>query len=458
MRQCFVSGVRAVLASLLLVGCPPLEVDPPSPIEPGPGSPDAGADMPDAPVAGDMPDAPMNPDFQPDGPPTIGDIDAPVLPPPPPPIDAPPAPPPGTVNYGPAEGLAGPILDVSTDDAHNVWAINANTLYLLTPGAPTFVGFNNSNGLHVENFTDVNGNPAMTTLTAVAGAGANELYLGYFGYEGSSDPFTDTPEQKALGNGDHIHYDPATGQLSVLRYQFKCIVEVSRCWEDRSVRRIIVGHSGVGVGHAFFGFNHGTTHVFNDVLGDHVHPEVVWHNPDGSTVTRYGECWALALNDDGTLWIGNRYGFGLMNWNPDPIAWVSAKFKLAYTTYTPDHSLDVSAGYSEDNRGAAVTADGSVWFASDSRGLASWNPTTKISTLRQWAGSSAVPQNLVDVVADTDGTIWLVTVSHQLLHLDPATGAVTATDITDAQRMYLDKTVSPRALYVARTTGITVFH
>src|SRR5262249_51058828 len=136
----------------------------------------------------------------------------------------------------------------------------------------------------------------------------------------------------------------------------------------------------------------------------------------------------------------------------------TAKFKIAFTSYSTDHSLDVPAGYAEDNRGAAVSADGTVWLASDNRGLASWNPSTRISTLRQWAGSSDVPQNLVDVAADTDGTIRLIPTTPQLLHLDPSSGTVAASDITDAQRMYLDKSVNPRALYVARTSGLTVFH
>src|SRR5262249_34879004 len=134
------------------------------------------------------------------------------------------------------------------------------------------------------------------------------------------------------------------------------------CWEDRSVRRIVVGHSGAAAGHAFFGFNHGTTHVWNDILGDHVHPEEIWHNANGTTLPQYGECWALALNDDGTLWIGNRAGVGQMNWNPDPIAWLSAKFKIAFTVYSADHSLDVPWGYRESNRGAAISPDGTVWM------------------------------------------------------------------------------------------------
>ena len=420
-------------------------------------SSDLGSDGPtataDAPVAGDL-----------DGP--ASDLDAPASVPPDavsetlpdaPAIAVPDAPVvalPNATDWGTAQGLVPPIYDVSTDDAGNVWAIGIDTLFLLTPGAPTFHAFGNADGLHVEPFTAPDGTPLTTRLTAVAGATANRVYLGYLGYE-SDNPFGDTPEQKALGNGDRIDYDPATGTIAVNRYQFKCVVEVSSCWEDRSVRRIVVGHSGAAAGHAFFGFNHGTTQVWNDILGDHVHPEINWVM--GTTVTtKYGECQALALNDDGTLWIGNRYGVGLMNWNPDPIAWTTAKFSIAFTTYTDNHGLDVPWGYTEDNRGAAVTADGTLWLASGSLGLSSWNTATDLSTMRHWDATTGIPAKLNDILADTDGTLWIVVQGGALLHLDPTTGAVTAAPIADARRLYIDRAAVPRALYIARGSGVTV--
>src|SRR5262249_30690930 len=108
----------------------------------------------------------------------------------------------------------------------------------------------------------------------------NEVFLGYMGYTSPGDPFLDTPEQKALGNGDRIAYDPASGTISVLRYQFKCIVATFKCWDDRSVRRVIYAHTGVAAGHSFWGFNHGAPQVSANVIGDHVHPETNWHQGD----------------------------------------------------------------------------------------------------------------------------------------------------------------------------------
>src|SRR5262249_43812261 len=153
-----------------------------------------------------------------------------------------------------------------------------------------------------------------TTLSAVAGGRANEVYVGYDGYNGP-DPYQDTPEQNALGNGDRVTYDPSSKTLTNLRYQFKCTHEHAHCWEDRSVRRILYARTGAAAGHAFFGFNHGTAHVFNDVIGDHVHPEMAWVM--GTTVNpHYGEQRGLAIDDGGMVWTASRYGVGQMNWNP----------------------------------------------------------------------------------------------------------------------------------------------
>jgi hypothetical protein len=435
--------------------------------------PDGPPGVPDGPPAAGVPDAPLP--GVPDGPPAPGMPDArlPGVPDAPPPgvPDAPPpgvpdAPPPGVpdappppvrtpATWGAAAGLTETIYDVGTDASGNVWAIGLDTLYLLTPGASSFVGFTNADGLHVVPFTAPDGSAQITRLTAVAGGGANEVFLGYFGYE-SSDPFADTEEQKELGNGDRIEYDAASGTISVHRYFFRCTYDISKCWEDRSVRRVIYARAGAAAGHSFWGFNHGATHVFNDVIGDHVHPEVNWVMGD-MVVTHYGEQQGLFINDDGTLWVASRYGVGRMNWDPDPIAWVTAHFQVAFTTFTDDHGLDVPWGYVEDNRAASVTPDGTLWLASADFGVSSWNPATPLASMTHWGPAGGLPTSgLVDLVADVDGTLWIVTGDRALVHFDPASATLTSTAITDARRLFIDRSVTPRALYVARSSGVTL--
>jgi hypothetical protein len=345
------------------------------------------------------------------------------------------------------------IADVSVDETGNVWAVGADKLYLMRPGATSFgTTFGTADGIHIEHFPNEDGNSDVTRLTAVAGGGPNQLFLGYHGYE-SADPFSNTEAQKELGNGDRVEYDPTTNKIAVTRYQFRCVSDHSKCWEDRSVRRIVFAHSGAAAGHSFWGFNHGATHVFNDVLGDHVHPEIIWVAADGTMQTRYGESQALAVEQDGTVWVGNRWGVGLMNWTPDPIAWVKAKFKIAFTTYTTDHDINVAWGYEEDEIGAAVTSDTTVWLASSSHGLSSYTPGQDRSAIKHWSG---IP-DAIDVQADTDDTLWLVTTDNRLLHFTPATGTLESTGVDDANRAYIDRSVTPRVLWVARQGGVSAF-
>jgi hypothetical protein len=359
------------------------------------------------------------------------------------------------VDWGSADGLRGPILDVSADEAGNLWAISADTLFLLTPTASRFVAFGNAEGLHVEHFTAFDGSSQVTSLTAIAGGAANQVFVGYLGYE-SPDPTVDTLAQRALGNADRVSYDPTSGRIQVVRYQLHCTYDSAHCWENRSVRRLVYAHSGAAAGHLFLGGNHGADHLRDDAIGDHVHPETQWVM-GAQRQEHLGEQRGIAVADDGGLWVASRYGVGQMNWNPDPVGWVSARFRIAFSTYTADHALDEPWGYTEDNRGAAVASDDTVWLASHNHGLTSWNPHTSMSTMKHWATTGGLPASgLADVAADADGSVWLVLDSGALLHFLPSTGTVMTTTITDARRVVLDRRSTPRALYVARVGGVSV--
>ncbi len=354
--------------------------------------------------------------------------------------------------YGAAQGL-GAILDANPDDAQNIWAASNDTLYLLRPGATMFQKFTAADGLHIQPFTDPYGNPAMTWITAIAGGPGGQVFVGYYGYETLGNPYLDTEAQKELGNGDRVTVG-SDGKLGIVRYLFRCDYEgANGCWEDRSPRRILYAHTGTAAGHVFFGFNHGVAHVFNDMFGDHVHPEV-WYQPTNEE--KLGEFYGLAVLPTGDLWMAGRYGVGLQPWNPVPhFDWVNGHFIYAFTTDTPDHSLDVPVGYVENNRGAAVTPDGTLWLARQNGGLASWNPASKTyGAIQHWG---QVPSDLRDVQADPDGTLWLVTSGGSLLRFDPGSGALqTWPGVGGVTRIYVDSTVTPRAVYAAMSGGLAV--
>jgi hypothetical protein len=364
--------------------------------------------------------------------------------------------------YGAAQGLPGGIIDASQDDAQNIWAVSADALYLLRPGQTTFTKFTAADGLHIGPFTDPAGRPNTTSITAVAGGHANEVFVGYYGYEGDGDPYLDTLAQKQLGNADKVTVD-AAGKLTVTRYYFKCDYEGGNgCWENRSPRRMLYAHSGVAAGHLFLGMNHGVTHVFNDDFGDHIHPSVWYVAPDGSRTQKLGEFYGLALTPAGDLWVSGRYAVGLQTWNPVPrFSWVDGKFKYAFTIYTANHEMDTVPNYKEEGRGVGITPDGTVWFASFTMGLSSWNPVTaagNYTQVRRWNTTPGLPTSeITDLTADLDGTLWLTTHAGALLRFDPASNTVVAwPGVSGARRIVIDTTVTPRALYVSMDGGLAV--
>lgn len=365
---------------------------------------------------------------------------------------------------GSSQGLNGAVIDASTDDAQNLWAATPDALYVLQPGQSTFKRFTAADGLHIQSFTDPNGRPAVTNITAIAGGHSHEVFVGYHGYEGDLPPpapprccvpnadFSDP--RWSLGQADRVTLSP-NGTLQVHRYLFICDASAN-CWEEQSARRIVYAHQGTAAGHVFMGFDHGVTHIFNDVFGDHIHVETTYHFPDGSSVTKQGEQYGLFVLPTGDLLTGSAYGAGLQKWNPDPRAWVNEPFLWAFTTYGPaepynngPHSLDVPAGYREDQRAVAMTPDGTAWFASFTQGLASY-PGGDFSRIQTYTTVPDLPASgLIDLAADPDGTLWIVDNTGRLLRFTPSTRSVQVwPGISGAVRVVMDTTVNPRAVYV----------
>jgi hypothetical protein len=353
--------------------------------------------------------------------------------------------------------LGADIIDSSVDEGQNIWAAARDTLYLLRPGSSTPQSFTAADGLHIVGFTDPNNNPATSNITAIAAGHANEVFVGYYGYESEGDRYLDTDAQKALGNADRVTIDPATGKLTALRYAFKCDYDVGRgCWENRSARKMVYGHTGPAAGHLFIGFDHGVSHVFNDQIGDHVHPEIYWKNADGTEDLKLGEHYGVSLDPAGNLWIAGRYGVGLQTFNAVPhFQWVDGKYIWAFTTSSGNHDLVVPKGYTEQNSGTAAMPDGSVYISSFTRGLTHWDPKTKAyATMTQVAG---VPGSIKDIAADPDGTLWIVDTDGTLSRFDPVSGVNTAwPGIASARRVVVDTTVTPRAVYVSFAGGVAV--
>jgi hypothetical protein len=370
--------------------------------------------------------------------------------------------------FGASQGLSGNIIDAGPDEAQNIWAATPDALFVLPRGETRFRRFTATDGLHIQPFTDADGQPAVSNITAIAAGRPGQVFVGYRGFDATIPPpapprccvanadFSDP--RWSLGQADKITLQP-DGTIDALHYDFRC--DLPNCWEESSVRRMVFAHEGAATGHLFVGFSHGVAHVFNDVIGDHIHINTWWHYPDGTLVQQMGEQYGLAVLPTGELLNGAINGVGLINWHPDPKAWVRGSFRWVFTTHGPaapfnsgPHSLDVPAGYMEHQRGVAMTSDGTAWFASLTHGLGSYNHTTARGDTTQIRTYNTVPglptSGFIDLAADTNGTLWLVHDSGTLLRFNPADSSVQAwPGISGARRVVVDTTVVPRVLYVS---------
>lgn len=372
--------------------------------------------------------------------------------------------------YAAAQSLTGTIIDASPDQAQNIWAVTPDALYVLRPGQTMFGRYTAAEGLHVQTYTDpATGQQTVSDITATVGGNANEVFVGYRGYEETIPPPAPPPccEPNAdfsdprwhLGQADKVTLNP-DGTIQVRRYEFICDTSAN-CWEERSARRMTFGHSGAATGHLFIGFDHGVVHVFNDTWGDHTHVQTTWHYPDGREIQRMGNQYGLALFPNGDLLTAAAYGVGTQPWNPDPRAWVNERFIWGFTTFGPatsynagEHDLVVPEGYREDNRGAAVTPDGTAWWVSPLTGLSSYNHSLaqfNYSLIRNYADVQGLPATgLMDIAADPDGTLWIVDNGGRLLRFNPADLTVQVwPGVSTVRRVVVDATVTPRALYVS---------
>jgi streptogramin lyase len=101
-----------------------------------------------------------------------------------------------------------------------------------------------------------------------------------------------------------------------------------------------------------------------------------------------------------------------------------------------------------------MTPDGTFWFASLTRGLASVTTQTIGSTGNFVTTYTNVPglpaSGLIDLAADPDGTLWIVDNIGRLLRFNPGTLTVGVwPGMSNVRRIVMDTTVTPRALYVS---------
>ncbi|MBS2028798.1 MAG: hypothetical protein JST54_12930 [Deltaproteobacteria bacterium] len=377
-----------------------------------------------------------------------------------------------------------PMVDVSVDEAENIWAVSNDALYILRPGQTVFRKYTDADGLHI-------GNAGAPGIMNVAGGKANEGFVGYNGVDIPTTPqITGDPTQDAplkMGGIDHISLKP-DGTLTVTHLDIHSDDYVVggqtdfSYYEDRGTRRMLYDHT-FHPGTLYTGWNHGVNRIDWGTtdpttklpFADHVHPIVV-SQTDAGTTEWMAEWRGLALDptNDGALWMGGEFTGGAIKWTPALYTWTcqradcnpSNDFLRAYAGAYGQPLFPVPADGSPMNvRGVAVTKDGTAWFVSGPQ----WNPGVDavygIAQVQGWTvnwldpGAIGLPGNqLMDVVALPDGTLVFALLGGGLWHYDPKTKTTTAVPNApaDVNLMWVDPMVTPPALWVASDQGVTL--
>lgn len=401
--------------------------------------------------------------------------------------------------FGSAQGLPSEIVDISADEAQNIWAVSRDALYVLRPGQGTFRKYGAADGLHLSDAEPPG-------ITAATGGGANE---GFVGYQGTDvvDPQQDPDRFKGkldrvllkadgslevhrydVHNNDAVGWD-ANGDL--IRLPDGRIDPNYTDWsfnEDRTVLRFLYDHH-YHRGTLYVGYNHGVGRVDagrpDPIHGldyaDHVHPEVI----NASGTKRMGEWRALALDPspradptggsgDGMLWMGGRWTAGALTWTEGLWQWTNnsrAPRHPFWMAISGPPVFPVADGDSVYLSAIAALSDGTVYFASgpgyDAKyagpfGLAMWSKGGGYTYLSPQADLGLPGGAVTDLQRLPDDTLLVLLSGGDLWRWDPnpkpngtLLGRIQGLPGA-ATRVTVDAMVDPPAAWVATRNGAAV--
>jgi hypothetical protein len=218
--------------------------------------------------------------------------------------------------------------------------------------------------------------------------------------------------------------------------------------------------------------------VEREWYADHVHPWTCLGKPCGVDPEWhiFGDFYGLTMGDDGRLWMAGLTAAAAIHWTPDLQFW--------WQSWEPDNPFDPAMpgkgapmvftpptfGGFINLRAVAVTADGTVWFASGeveswrgaTYGLASWrddNPWHMQYTDPTALG--AAEYNVLEMVAWNDKLV-LGFPSSGLLVWKPGDAKGKRIGIAEGLpgqaigRLYIDRMVDPPQLLVPTEGGLAV--
>jgi hypothetical protein len=345
------------------------------------------------------------------------------------------------------------VLDVSTDQGGGVWAVVSARVYYVAPGGSVY-SYDQASGLARGwwTWTDTyyGYGTAPVTFASVAGGLAGEAAIGNVG--AIADRMEVNPSTGAITRIDNMKVAvDATDPTVLAEQQNQLIREVAMI-------RAIADLNGTFNGTAYLGGFHGFS-AFHSLAGDcsctefeqHLHAFVLWTPDEIASADVRG----LALSPAGDVWEGDRDAVVL--W-PQRSLGPRADFFQDATA-----AVDVFPGVRDEVWGVGVDSANGVYVASHGNGLAYLSPASHQPSA-YWSRGTTLPQNhLSDVTVDATGEVWLATDSAGVARFNPAANswryytAASGLASNGVHRVYVDKYSSARVLYFATGNGITVF-
>jgi hypothetical protein len=385
----------------------------------------------------------------------------------------------GSVAHAPPGTLAGVVVlgagtdfrDVSTDEAHSVWATTSSTVYYFHGGATSTYTVGNGLAQGQSTWTSdywcgpgFGGTCPATynvTFTSVAGGTPGEVVVGHLGYIAS-----------------RMNVDPSTGAVeSIVGLQVTATQQSDpselMAQQQREVAswKVVVDLNGTYNGTAYMGGWHGTSAFHNmgtsrtsGICGDgcadyeeHIHGFF-----NGGTQPGGRDVHALAITPEGDLWMGDA---DVISFVPQRSAGPNADFfqPVAIPGQPNASALDVFPGVTDNTYGLALDKSGGIYVASYGNGLAYLAPGNYAPTY--WSAADKLPQNyLTGVVVEDSGDVWIATANAGVVRYQPSTATwvyyTTASGLpsNDIRAVYLDKyAASGRGIYFATDNGAAVY-
>jgi hypothetical protein len=424
---------------------PPPVTNPPTqePPTPPPETPDPGTPPPQEP-----PPPPQEP------------------PPPPPPVIVDPPSTAGWTFYGMNEGGPEKIYGVTADAAGNLWVAGGEEgLFLLKPGATQFQRFTMAEGLRPYGYMPDGSTPPgpkYLKVISVAGGPANTVFVGYEGMPGTGSEHCESnwdsgnpdPARYKSGDADRVTLLP-DDTLAVVHYDIfsgpdivgdepqgrEKICDILRIAYDPRTHSVwFGGNHGFAWGDANIDFNPTCNGQLQCGVLEHVHPAInayVYSHPQEDR-QRYPDdpsqwrvsyalltdsYYGVAVDPSGDVWFGGsdrstRFRYVTSSGSMDQPDYFEAQLMTEADDYAwnrfdiwPDavgepHESRPEERTADNVSGMAVTADGSVWVGSFSRGLAQLTSDGRV--VRRISTQLVDRRGLVSSVAadPLDNSVW----------------------------------------------------